>query len=411
MKTPRLMLFALVLAACEEPAPPPAGVELPSGACGHGLYVVSTDYQSSSVSIVSYDGDVVGPAMLTSGSEDVALSAPLSGDVVAPAERTLGAELILIDRYPAAVLTFYNPVQATVGEQVSVQTGFPSNPYDALEIGAREVWVARYDENGDPGNEPFDEGSDIVIVDRETGELTARIDLAPALEGADSANKKILPKPARLVRLEAGVGALLAAYSQDFKEQADGRVALLDPETRAIVSAVVLEGGRGCSAMARAPSGRAVAVGCSGTFAGTNTPTLEDSAVYVVDAVDGALTVRARFAAADLGGDPIGFSLAFSTEDRVLVTTFGELGASGEQARPDRLVELDLASGDVRTILESEKAPFTLGDVRCEPACGVCFAADADRSVLHRLEVATGAMRDVVIDDGIGLPPRYLGAY
>ena len=71
-------------------------------------------------------------------------------------------------------------------------------------------------------------------------------------------------------------------------------------------------------------------------------------------------------------------------------------------------------SGDSREILRTEK-PFSIGDIRCEPACSVCFVADADRGVVHRAELAedgcVGELHPIAIDDGIGLPPRYLGAY
>ena len=72
-------ILALAAAGCSDPAPaPPAGVDVEPGACGHALYVISSDYQSTSVAIVSYDGEVLASSLISSGSETTGLSTPLS---------------------------------------------------------------------------------------------------------------------------------------------------------------------------------------------------------------------------------------------------------------------------------------------------------------------------------------------
>lgn len=407
MKSPRLALTFLLAAGCSDPPhPPPDGVVVPEGECGHALYVISSDRQSSTVAIVGYDGEVLAPIILSSGSEEAGLSVPLSGDVTAPTSRTTSGSIVLLDRYPASVITLLDPVHASVEGQVSVQSGFSSNPQDILEIDGR-IFVARYESNPDPGAEAFDEGSDVVVVDPQAGEIVDRIDLSPAMEGAPAG---ILPRPARLLRSNDRAYVLLAALSADFKTGDDGRVTWFDIETGEIGGHLVLEGLAGCTALAIAPSGARLAVGCSGTFLG---PT-DQSGVVVLRTEGDGIEVERVFAASELGDEPVGLSLAFTSDDVLLAGTFGELGATGESLTPDRLLELTIATGESREILRTDK-PFSIGDVRCEAACGVCFVADADRGVVHRAVLDEDGRVDeleaISLDDGIGLPPRYLGAY
>ncbi|PKN46336.1 MAG: hypothetical protein CVU63_07695, partial [Deltaproteobacteria bacterium HGW-Deltaproteobacteria-20] len=60
------------------------GTDITAGACGRGLVVVNTDYQSTNVSLVAIDGKVLSTSFLSSASTPPGLSAPLGGDVVVP---------------------------------------------------------------------------------------------------------------------------------------------------------------------------------------------------------------------------------------------------------------------------------------------------------------------------------------
>ena len=409
----RAIAVALLLSACSEPeTPAPAGVDVPEGPCGHALVVMNSDYQSSSVAIVGYDGDVLSSAIVSSASETTGLSVPLSKDAVLPTTRTEAGEVLLLDR-EQAVLTVLDPVTATVTSQIELATGFNgANPQDVLEIGPSKLYVSRYGANANAGSEPFDQGSDVLVVDRESEEILGRIDLAAMMEGAA---EDILPNPSRMVRRGDQAFLLLSAYSKSFAKSDDGRVAVIDTETDEALSFAVVTGMRGCSALALAPSGDRVAVGCSGTFAGDAVPSLEDSGVVVFRAgAEGDIDEEQRFSAEDLGGDPLSFSLSFASDQSLLLATFGRKNAANEQERPDRLLALDLSTGTTDEIARSEKAPFTIGEVHCAPACGVCFAADAEDLGVLRIPVDQGELgspRLVPINDGIGLPPRYLGAY
>ena len=403
------LLFAIAT-ACDAPTPPESEpVDLPEGPCGHALVVVSTDYASTSVAIVGFDGTVHAPAILTSGSEAPGLSVALSGDVVAASERATDGRVVLIDRYPASAITWLEPRAPEAPTQLDVQTGFASNPQDVLDLGDGRALVARYESNLDAGREPFDAGSDLLVVDTRTPAVVGRIDLGPAMTGAAPG---ILPRPARLRRVGDRVAVLLAAYSADFSDSADARVALVDPAQGTVDGFVVLDGLRGCSAFDVAPSGTRLLVGCSGTFGGTSTPSIDDAGLAVIDRSDaGELVVSSRVGADALTGDPLGFAAVFTSESTALTTTFGRLDGG---ARPDRLLSVDLATGAFEELLTSESEPFTLGDVRCALACGACFVADAGRDFVHRIAIEEGqigGVSSIEIDDGLDLPARYLGAY
>lgn len=409
-----LTLSAAILAACDGASPPPPseGVDIPEGPCGHALYVVSTDYQSTTVAVVGWDGAVLEGSIVSSGSATSGLSVPFSGDVVAPSARSTSGSILLLDRYPTGVVSVIDPTAASVDAQIDVRTGFSSNPQDILEVAPGKAYVSRYGQNPDPGATAFDAGSDLVIVRLDDATLTGRVDLSLAMDGAEEG---ILPRPSKLARACGSVFALLSSYSADFLHSGDGRIATIDPESDRVVGHTVLEGARGCSTLAVSPSGHRLAVSCSGTFGGTSTPTIEDSALLVLSVDDaGALHLESRIAAADLGDAPLAPTLAFATDDVVLAGTLGAMNDQFEQTVPDRLLEITLSTGAARELLRSETRAFTLGDARCELACGACFVADADHQVVQRFSIdaaGVSAPSAIPLDDGIGLPPRYLGAF
>ncbi len=413
MKPRPIALLVSFAVACDGAAPPPGpGVDVPEGPCGHALFVVATDYQSSSVSVVGWGGEVLSAGMIHSGTEQAGLSVALSGDVVAPTDRVGAGQLLVLDRYPASVATLIDPVEAAVTEQVNVQTGFASNPQDAVFARPDALYVSRYERNPAPGKVAFDAGSDLLVVTLPDAAITGRVDLGPAMVGAPA---EILPRPGRMVARGGLVYALLSAYSADFKTTGDARVAIVDPEADTVVGHAVLAGARGCSGLAASPSGARLAVACSGTFGGTGTPDLSGAGVVVLDrGVDGSLVESRRFDAAVFDGEPLSFTLDFVAEDALLVSTFGALDDTGAALRDDRLLEIDLTDGSVRELLRSAGEPFTLGDIRCGAACGACFVADAGRGGVQRFSVEggrVGAATFHAVDDGTGLPPRYLGAY
>jgi DNA-binding beta-propeller fold protein YncE len=404
-------LACLVVACSEDAKPQGPPVDLPEGACGRALFVLSTEYETTSVSIVGWDGEVKSAGILRSNSESPGLSVALSGDVVAPTDRVSTGQILLIDRYPASVITLFDPATSSVVRQINVMTR--SNPHDALFARPDALYVTRYERKVDAGKEPFDEGSDVLVIDPGSGQITGRIDLAPAMTGAPA---DIEPHPDRMVLRDGKVHVLLAAYSANYQKSDDARIVTIDPTTHAITGHTVITASRGCAGLAATQDGARFAIACSGTFGGQLTPTLDGAGIAIVDRMaDGSYAVSSFIGADALASAPPSFSLDFASPDRLLVATFGELDPTGDVLRTDRLYEVDIPSATARELAASDGEAFALGDVRCAPGCGTCVVADASRGGVLRLPIqedgSLGAYELVPVDDGYGLPPRYLGAY
>ena len=91
--------------------------------------------------------------------------------VVPPAS----GRVVILDRYGTNVITWMNLADASVLNQLPVGTGFESNPHDYVEVSATTAWITRYGTNATPGQEPFDQGGDLLIVDTSKYTITGRI--------------------------------------------------------------------------------------------------------------------------------------------------------------------------------------------------------------------------------------------
>jgi hypothetical protein len=405
-----IVSFTLALAGCGAPEPPgnTGGTEIPAGPCGRGAVVVSSDYHSTNVSLVSWSGEVLSASFVSSASSGSgSLSAPLSGDVVTPSATQGGDSVVLVDRYPAGVLTWVDVESGEPVRQLDLKTGFASNPQDYIGISSRKAYVSRLEENLEPGLAPFDAGSDLLIVDPASPAISGRIDLHAALEGEDPA---FLPRPNKLLVDGPRLYALLSAYDASFQASAASRVVTIDTNDDSIRSVTVLPGLHGCTGMALSPSGEQLAVVCSGTFEGSSASVEEAGIALFTTSPE--LSEIARFPASRLGGRPLGFSIAFAAERRLVTSTFGEL--TGESRVGDTLVSLDLDSG-AHQVLRTTDEPFTIGEVRCATSCSVCFATDASGAgALVRYPLTGGVLgspSEIRPDTAIGLPPRYLGGF
>jgi len=319
-----------------------------------------------------------------------------------------GDDLVLIDRTPAAVLSWVRLATAEVTRQLSVATGFLSNPPDYAEISPTQAYVPRFDPNPAPGQVPFDGGGDVLAVDPSIPAITGRIDLAPVLAGEAP---RFLPHPERVVVVGGRAYVTVSAFTADFLESASSRLVAIDPATDAIGEVLLLTGLHGCASVAVAPDESELAVGCTGDWGGDSNPDPATSGLVRVGLQDG-LVELGRYSVASLGAGPVGLSVAYADSRRLELITLG----SYAPPVPDALVELDVATGASHTVLSSLSEPFTLGDVTCVAPCGVCFVADAGRDggVVHRFELgASGLVRTLSIraESTIGLPPRELGAF
>jgi hypothetical protein len=316
----------------------------------------------------------------------------------------LGSEILLIDRYPASVLTWVNVESARVERQLTVKTGYVANPHDVIFVDPKKSYVTRFDRNPKPGAEPFDQGDDVLVIDPSVPSIVSRIDLAPAMAGEDP---KYFARPSRGALVGGRVIVVLEAYTQSFDDSAASRVIAIDPDTDTIVESLVLDGLEGCEGFALADDGR-VALGCAGSFGGGSEATIQESGVVVLS-TQGFLAEVARFSADSLANTGLGFGIAWASEQKLLVTGAG----SDQEPEPAVLIELDIASGVSRTLL-SRESPTTLADVQCAPGCGVCVVADAERGVVAHFQLENGQLgspREIRVDEVIGLPPQRLGRF
>jgi hypothetical protein len=426
--SPRTLLpvaVAAALCACNAPAPPGStgGTTQPPGECGRGLVVIETDYQSTNVSLVGLDLAVLSSSFISSATDDPALSASLSGDVIPPTMTQSGSEIVLLDRYPAAVLTWVDVASAHVRAQLRVGTGFASNPQDYVLRAADKAYVTRYGQNPAPGAEPFDLGSDVLVIDPRTPAIVGRIDLQLAVAGEPLG---VLPNPNRMLLSGDRLFVLLSPYSADFVQAADARLVTIDTTTDAIVDVLPLTGKQGCLGLALSADETRIAVGCSGAWRGSSTPLLDESGLVLLSlaaggggaggsGAGGALpSVLARFDASELGDQPLGFAVDFADADHVLFTAFGRVAQGAEAAQQDLLGELELGTRELQILLRGQQQPFTLGEVRCAAPGAGCFVADAEQGLLRRF-AGDGPWltlaQSVAPAPEIGLPPRLVGRF
>lgn len=374
------------------------------GRCPSAVYVVNTDFLSTTVSILDPDGSVLSETFVSSASGSVGLSEPLSGDVYVPTQAVSREKVVLLDNAASSVVSWVDVESARVESQLRVGQGFFARPHDYVEVPPDRAYVARFGPNPTPGRQPLDSGSDLAVIDLEAGKLTGTVSLADALDGADAGYHA---RPEKIVRVERYVYALLNMSTLAFDEYADGRLAVIDTQTDSVVGVVELTGLAACSGLDASPSGASLAITCSGDFDGEYFG-FERSGVVVMD-VDGArVAERARWHARALESGPLGFFASFANETLLAISTF-PYAKQGEVSYVDALVTLDIESGQSEVVLEAEE-PFTLPQVRCLPGCESCLLADKGNggSGLHRFRVTEEGLEPngrIRVDRATGLPP------
>jgi hypothetical protein len=327
--------------------------------------------------------------------------------VIFPSTAPASGKLLLIDRYPNSVLTWVEPKTGSVIQQLPVGTGFGSNPHDYLELAKDKAYVTRYESNPAPGKVPFDAGGDLLVIDPQANEITDRVELASEPDG------EFLPRADHLLLVGDEVWVSLQRFDADFKTAGDARLVGVDPISDATTWALDLPGLASCGGLARSPSGKVVALVCSGVAgdsdaSGAPAPTLR-SGIVLLDATVQPPVELERFEVAKELGAQLGSTIAFASEMLLVSVALGDSSANLN----DVAFTLDTSVGTADPLLDAGAA-FALGDVRCAPGCtDLCFLADAQASELHVWKMkkdSLHAQAAVPSDPNVGLPPRAIGA-
>jgi hypothetical protein len=367
--------------------------------CPHALVVTDSDYTSTNISVLSTAGSVLSASFVSSASAPVGLTTALSGDVVSPLAIPPSGALVLVDRGNNAI-DWFNPSTAAVEAQLSVSTGFTSDPHDYLEVAPGKAYVTRYESNATPGMAPFDGGGDILILDTVHHTITGRIDLSDADDG------NLEPRPDRMLLVGGQVWVSLERLDASYTTAGDARIAGVDPTMDKRTFELDLPNLVSCGGLALSPSGTVVAMTCSGTLADPSDTS--QSSLVLIDPTKSPPVELMRYpVAADQGG-ALGPTLAFASETLLVGFTYGDTAKN----RNDVAFTLDLTSGTVTKLVDAGAA-FVLGDVRCTPGCGDrCAMADAQANGLRFWQLTGGALvagTTVDPDMTVGLPPRGLG--
>jgi hypothetical protein len=394
-------------AACSDGVPQ-AAAPAPVGrnACTT-FAVIESDYQSTNVALVSSSAELLADSLISSSAQAPGLSAALSGDVVLPNEAPPSGDLVLLIRAPGGVITWMNAGSTQVRAQLNVGAGFSANPHDYLEIDTQKAYVTRFGHNPNPGKRAFDSGSDVLIVDPKSAQITGTIDLRPYAG-------QVLARPERMVRVGSTVFVLLARLNASYTESADGMVLAIDAQSNTVTANQTLVGARNCTGIASSPDGKRLAVTCSGVYPSRlaadpkadRARQREQSALLVLSSADLSETMRVVAAATGDTEGPYATAVAFASNDILLATTAGELAIG----LPDRVLRVSLTGGPVQLAHKASTA-FTLGDLRCESSCGSrCMFTDASSSGLWIFEQPLGAAT-LQLRRGKVLVPRGLGGF
>lgn len=380
--------------------------------CDRGTTVLLTDYMSTQIALSTPGGSTQSASFLSTASTMASgLAFALSGDVVLPSTTPPSGRVVLLDRFGTNVLTWADPSSGKVLSQLPVGAGFESNPQDYLEIDATHAYVSRWGDNAAPGKQPFDQGSDVLVLDLHDIAkpiLTKSIPM-PVVGG-------LPPRPARMLDVGGTVVVVLQRTSDDFATVGDAM--LIGLANEAIAWQLVVAGFKNCDRPVLSPSGRTMAMGCEGQLATDGTvmnPAASGILVYDVSSLPPRLVNH--LPVVDQLGSPVQSGVAWMSETVLLGKTQTPLGG----ATDNQAFTLDVTSGKASVLLTAHKDAMgkgkgiVYGDVLCRPGCGdVCLMADGDVGKLRRWSIAGGSLSplsDVEVDPKTGLSPVALGGY
>lgn len=369
--------------------------------CESGVVVVTSDYKSTNIAVSRLDGTTLSGSFVSSGAAKPGLALALSGDVDVPRVAPASGRLLLIDRYGTNVLTWMNLANASVLAQLPIGTGFQSNPHDYIEVDATRAFVTRFGTNPNPGQMPFDQGGDLLIVDTTIPAIAGRLAIPEE-------NPALQPCPDLMTWMGHEVVVTLGRWSADFTHVGDGRFLGVSPGAGTIDWTVNVTGLQSCGRVAVSPSGKVAAIACSSLENMTThrfDPSLSDIVVY--DATKTPPSETRRLGLGTTLGAGLQPDIAFAGEDAIVAMTYGGNATAG-----DTVFAVSATTGAIRALGQSTM-PYVLGGLHCAPGCGdVCLLSDAGRNKLRRWHFEGGIflpLDDVTVDTIVGLPPRDIG--
>jgi hypothetical protein len=335
-----------------------------------------------------------------------------SGDVVLPTARQVGSHFVLIDRYPQSTLSFVELSTAKISAQLDVSTGFAANPHDYVQLDEHRALVTRFDPNRRAGSEPNDAGGDVLLLDLRGPMIRASVDIAKSVPNDDP---ELTPHPDRMLTVGSRTYVVVSLYSANYQKSGHAFLVVLSNDTLETEQVVELPGVEGCSGLAVSPSGNEVAVACSGSWANVRGASPDRSAILGVEA-NAPYRVNWRFSPHALTNPAaFAFTVSYLRDDEVLFVKFGTLGPTGNTLDADQLLYYDVKTQKAHVLREAKGEAFVLGDVRCLPDCGSCAVAQAGTTpgllLFRSTEDGPQYFGKVPMQDGTGLPPRWLGTF
>jgi hypothetical protein len=345
-----------------------AGAGAIDGGVLHGIVAVqSTDYKTTAISLLDRDGNVLNDGCFDSGTKSAGLTLTLSGDVVLPTQMPAGS-VVLVDR-ENSVVTWLDSSTCAPLRQLSVSTGFDSNPHDYVEVGAGKAYVPRYKANPVPTADPndFDEGNDLVVINTVANKIVGRIDLLPY------APVGVLPRSDRALAADGKVFVSLNAVDDQFNTYGAGRVVVIDPSVDRVSGFIDLPTVKNCGAMDYVAADKRLFIACTGDYNAADQAAT--SAVVIVDLSATPPAVVTQIPASAAGGFPFSNTTIAALDGATAVSvTEGDFAGT----TTDRLWLLATTSTSPTKIFEASKG-FVLGAVLVDAGRGRAFVADGNK--------------------------------
>jgi hypothetical protein len=374
-----------------------------------GIVVVNSIYgDSTSISFLDRDGNLVQDGCFNSGTGATGTTPTLSGDVVLPTQVPPGGPVVLIDRDRGYnTLTWLDPTNCKMLRQLAVGTGFYSNPHDVVTLSASKAYVTRNSENGAATPDPndFDDGDDLLIIDPTQRKILGRIDLKPLAPAG------VLPCADRALLAEGTVFVSLNAISLDFATYGTGRIVMVDPVTDHVTGFIDLPGAKNCGAMTYLAAERKLMVACTGSY--SDVQQTDTSAIVTLDLGVFPPAVVAQVAATSVGGRPFtNATLAALDGIAAFAVTFGD----PSNVPPDRLWSLPIDGNLPVKVFDSNEA-FSMGAVLADSRNSRVLVADGtgnSPAFLRFFDYSAGtfmAGKTVQSNPKKNLPPHALAFY